>query len=29
MSIKEEVIKTINELPDDVTYEDIMEEIFV
>ncbi|QDI90677.1 hypothetical protein EPH95_05360 [Salicibibacter halophilus] len=29
MSIKEEVIKTISELPDDVTYEDIMEEIFV
>ena len=29
MSIKEEVIKTISELPDDVTYEDIIEEIFV
>ncbi|WP_106497272.1 hypothetical protein [Lentibacillus sp. Marseille-P4043] len=29
MSVKDHVIKAIKELPNDVTYEDIMEEIYV
>ena len=29
MSVKDNVIKTIKELPDDATYDDIMEEIYV
>lgn len=29
MNAKDNVIKAVEELPDDVTYEDIMEEIFI